>query len=504
MYLPPKGHVWETPLTRKLLRTPGLEASPRRLPGNRMRWLVLTLACCRAAAVARQDPPTIVQVVPDVAAAARQSPLTMVQMEPDVATFGPLPSSEWLAGVPLAPHEDVELTFALAHSAAQLSDFEASFNAISDPRSMRYRRHLSIDDVRAALAPPAGVVDAVSALVERHNGTVVRVARDRTMVRARLRAADAEALLSTALRRHAHASSAQLSVVRAARAYFLPSDVASLVTFVGELLRFPRVPGAGRRARTTRNDAAATTSVAAAAVALDGGDDGDDPFQTCAPCPDSVTPAVLAQRYGFPPLAAAAEGNGMAVAEFQLQGTDAGDLANFSSACGVAHVAVDKVRQGDGGFVVEFETPRLGNEVVFRRSGGTRNPRAPSRPRDRARASRPGRRHRRLVRPGRRGATRRRVPRGRCRADPAHRVRAPLRSCRRHRPRTPRAATLHQQPITTMAMTMTMTSANLVTVSTHDDNADDDERRRFRPPRAPSWRAGTTRSATRCSIGSST
>ena len=77
---------------------------------------------------------------------------------------------------------------------------------------------------------------------------------------------------------------------------------------------------------------------------------GDDEFDSCdaSLCSGATTPAVLASRYLHPTLTAAAEGNGMAVAEFQLQGIDDDDLASFSTACGVDHVSVDTV-EGAGG-----------------------------------------------------------------------------------------------------------------------------------------------------------
>ena len=269
-------------------------------------------------------------------ASAAMIPTKMVQMEPSIKAFGPL-NGDWVAAERVPADELVELTFVLESSPAQRAAFSATFDAVTDPRSPEYRNYLSIADIERALAPAPEHVAAVVAAVERAHG-LARVSRDKTMVRAALAAADAEALLATTLRRYAHArrGAAGLKIVRAEGAYHLPAELAPLVSFVSELLRFPQTPRA----------------LAAPPAANATGAAGDDDFNTCAStaklCANTVTPAVLAARYGYPVPAAAASGNSMAVAEFQFQGTDADDLANFASACGVDHVEIDS-NEGLGG-----------------------------------------------------------------------------------------------------------------------------------------------------------
>jgi len=106
-------------------------------------------------------------------------------------------------------------------------------------------------------------------------------------------------------------------ISRITKPYYLPAEVAEVVSLVDDIMRFP----------TIRNSLHTSMSAEASS---------DDEFGSCGTkCNGLTTPAVLQSAYGYSPLKSAAPGNSMSVAEFQYQYYDTGDLSAFSSACGV-------------------------------------------------------------------------------------------------------------------------------------------------------------------------
>jgi tripeptidyl-peptidase-1 len=113
----------------------------------------------------------------------------------------------------------------------------------------------------------------------------------------------------------------ELSVFRVTKPYFLPSEVASRVAIVDDVVRLPAIR------QSPRIFGAESTA--------------DDEFSSCGrSCNGMTTPDVLQKRHGYRTLKSAAPGNSMSVAEFQLQYYDNQDLKSFSNACGV-NAAVD-------------------------------------------------------------------------------------------------------------------------------------------------------------------
>ncbi|KAH8065117.1 C2 domain-containing protein [Aureococcus anophagefferens] len=137
----------------------------------------------------------------------------------------------------------------------------------------------------------------------------------------------------TKLYAHAHVDYAHVEVIRVGEAYSLPAAVAAHVSLVSELVRFPRL---------RRSDLVA--------AAVDAAPNATGAWAKCGAKNSAYTnPYVLAERYGFEfPLTDAADGNSMAVAEFQGQYWDPKDLGAFSTACGLpSAISVSKTVGGN-------------------------------------------------------------------------------------------------------------------------------------------------------------
>jgi tripeptidyl-peptidase-1 len=233
---------------------------------------------------------------------------------------------------------------------------------VSDPFGAEYKKYLSLDDVADLLHPAPTAEERASGELPSNefvlawlaaqpgllaSGKDAAATKVRDLVSATLNAQAAEQLFGTELFHYTPASVGpkQLDMVRAATAYSLPDDLAAKVSLVDKLLRLPQMVPAkvapAEEGMRSREDAVAAEA-----------DDGSDPFNSCVgagvTCHGSTNPQVLQQRYGFKTKTNFTAGNGMACTEFQLQGIDAEDLANFASGCGVDHVEVNTVT-GAGG-----------------------------------------------------------------------------------------------------------------------------------------------------------
>lgn len=105
---------------------------------------------------------------------------------------------------------------------------------------------------------------------------------------------------------------------RITKPYYLPEEVANVVSIVDDIMRFPALRNPPR------------------AYGAEIGNTADDEFASCGTkCNGYTTPAVLKSRYGFQQVSSVAAGNSMSVAEFQFQYYDNTDLKAFSNACGV-------------------------------------------------------------------------------------------------------------------------------------------------------------------------
>jgi len=123
-------------------------------------------------------------------------------------------------------------------------------------------------------------------------------------------------------------------LARITKPYYLPTHVAEVVSFVDDILRFPSLDKIhhGKPDNKPSSLKAASSS----------------PFNSCGSgCAGFTTPAVLSERYGFSTMKSAANGNSMAVPEFQYQYYDTADLNQFSKSCVVPAVTVQTTYGGN-------------------------------------------------------------------------------------------------------------------------------------------------------------
>ena len=239
-----------------------------------------------------------------------------------------------MRGARVAASALIELEFWLKHDAADLAAFHDDLVERSTPGSATYSDWLSKEEVRAMLAPSREALDAVLDYVVHDLGAAdVHVDDFKSVVSVAVPAGTVERALETKLYAHAHVDHAHVEVIRVGEAYSLPAAVAAHVSLVSELVRFPRL---------RRSDLVAE--------AVDAAPNATGAWAKCGAKNGAYTnPYVLAERYGFEfPLTDAADGNSMAVAEFQGQYWDPEDLGAFSTACGLpSAISVSKTVGGN-------------------------------------------------------------------------------------------------------------------------------------------------------------
>ncbi|KAH8053445.1 C2 domain-containing protein [Aureococcus anophagefferens] len=250
-------------------------------------------------------------------------------MEPDVTVFE---APNWVRGERVAASALIELEFWLKHDAADLAAFHDDLVERSTPGSAKYSDWLSKEEVRAMLAPSREALDAVLDYVVHDLGAAdVHVDDFKSVVSVAVPAGPSSARFDTKLWRRAHVDYAHVEVIRVGEAYSLPAAVAAHVSLVSELVRFPRLRPVGPRR-------------AAVGAAPERRAPGPSAARRTAP---TRTPTSRSCGFEFP-LTDAADGNSMAVAEFQGQYWDPKDLGAFSTACGLpSAISVSKTVGGN-------------------------------------------------------------------------------------------------------------------------------------------------------------
>ncbi|NWR59886.1 TPP1 peptidase, partial [Bucorvus abyssinicus] len=198
----------------------------------------------------------------------------------------------WAHASRVSPGHEVQLTFALRQRntghLAQLVD------AISDPRSPRYGKFLSLEQVRDLVQPSPAVLMAVLKWLQGHGVERCQSVTTLDFLECRMPARVAEHLLPGA-EFHRYVKG-QRGIVRSPLPYAVPEELAEHVDFVGGLHRFPAERTAVSRAQAGQDMASGQHRGGRAAFHL------------------GVTPSVLRQRYN-------------------MTGADVGLLPNHSQAC---------------------------------------------------------------------------------------------------------------------------------------------------------------------------
>ena len=188
----------------------------------------------------------------------------------------------------------------------------------ADPTNSEYGNHKTTDEIAEILAVPKVQISRVVDFWKLNGAAAVEVHPTKDTLTVAISVADVERALSTRLSTFAHANS-PAHIVRATQSYSLPVEIAVDVAIVGELHQFPhpRVLSGASSA-----DLVETTA--------------SWPNTCKSPvCANAVTPSVLAKRYNVPSNKSSANGNSMAVAEFQVQFYKLSDLKYFKDECGI-------------------------------------------------------------------------------------------------------------------------------------------------------------------------
>lgn len=254
-----------------------------------------------------------------------------IQMEKSIAFKQSL--RNWIIekSKPLTDSEIVNCIFVIKRDENAVNKFEAELLELSTPSNPRYGKWLSPDEINARIAPSENSVKIVldflaSQGVEKSN---IRVSKFNDKVHVKMPVKLAATVLDTEFARFRSLQDRSLSLLRITKPYSLPSEVASVVNLVDDILRLPALRDAP--------------------IAYGASDAAADPaFSTCGTkCAGNTNPQVLKTAYSFPtPVASVAKGNSVSVAEFQYQYYDTADLKNFDSACGTT-VAVSQTIGGN-------------------------------------------------------------------------------------------------------------------------------------------------------------
>lgn len=215
----------------------------RRRGGLRCLLLIAALCCLAAAAASRWAP------------------------EPDQQLRIP---DAWRSLGRVDPSETLSLTFALRQQ--NVARLAALVEEVSTPGSPAYGKFLSLDEVRALVAPSPRTVGALHKWLQSHDVQDCHEVGTRDFLRCLMPASTAEHLLPGA--QFHRFGKGELRVIRSPQRYTLSEEMAEHLDFVGGLHRFPSE-------RTPVNRAWATKKRVRAAFHL------------------GVTPAVIRKRYNL-------------------------------------------------------------------------------------------------------------------------------------------------------------------------------------------------------------
>lgn len=287
--------------------------------------------------------------------AADLSDESRVPMEATVRTFS---NPDWVQERGVHADDFITATFVMKLDADKLRAVEAATLDRSTPGSPSYGKHMSNEDLQAAVSPPMEHVKvllnflAANGIQNDGKGNSVTVSRLRTTVRVRMSGTIAEKMLRTQFVQYRSVEERDSTVFRVGRGYSLPQSIARIVAFVDDIVRFPAVSAplytyGHADSGMTDEQLELLPQVNAKASAV------TDPYLACSNrCYGFSTPAVLQRQYGYdaPPLPRVAEsgaGSGLGVASFQHRRYNPADVDAFTDMCHV-HEALDGKVSMDG------------------------------------------------------------------------------------------------------------------------------------------------------------
>lgn len=258
-----------------------------------------------------------------------------VVMEQDAAVGR---AQSWAAVERSSLADTVRITIMMKHSAEQRAKLDEIFWAVSDPAHKAYGRHLSQDELTELMAPSERAVADVQKWLEMAGLKDHQTVPNRDMISVTGTVHQLEALLDTQFGKFRHATN-NVQLHRITRPYSLPTHIAEHVSFVGNILRFPRLRLTAEEKAALKGQPLPTTPNTASLEPLK-----TWPDSCGASCHGKIVPDVLFKQYNIQRHDLAAHGkNKMAVAEFQGQDFDMADINAFFKACGYTPQKVSRV-----------------------------------------------------------------------------------------------------------------------------------------------------------------
>ena len=213
---------------------------------------------------------------------------------------------------------EVSAVFVMNKCEKKMKELEAKLYDLSTPSSANYGKWLSKDEiVETYLGVSDERLDTVVNFLKEAGVKNVRVSELKDKIFVKMPVHLAETVLETKFALFRSKDRAHVVLPRITQPYSLPENIARYVALVDDITRFPTVAAPLRMPMPTADVGASSTD-----------------FQCGTSCSGSTTPAVIGAAYGMTyPIASAAAGNGVAVAEFQGQYYDQADITNFDTAC---------------------------------------------------------------------------------------------------------------------------------------------------------------------------
>jgi tripeptidyl-peptidase-1 len=243
-----------------------------------------------------------------------------VRMESYINVFQ---APNWAVGDRVTSEDMITIRFILRHDQHKVAKFEKLFYDISNPQSPNYGKWLSIEEVTEKLAPAEMNRRIVKEFLASYGVTDFYLNKNKDIIRVQVPATLAEQMFDTVMHRFHYREDSGISLIRVVQPYSLPFEVAEVVSFIGEIIRLPKL------SQKKLFDVKPEEIVGASS------------WNSCGIKYAAYTnPGVLQERYGYSTVTSTATGNKVAVAEFQNQYWDSTDLTAFSSACGLSTISV--------------------------------------------------------------------------------------------------------------------------------------------------------------------
>jgi len=231
--------------------------------------------------------------------------------------------------------------FSMKISPTKRDALEAFFWEVSDPNNPFYGQYISREElVERYIGAQDEDLKSVAEFLSASGAVNVQIGVNRDIVFADATISNLESILDTEFHSF-HSNKYKLTVNRVISPYSLPADIASKVALVDNIAVFPGI--------MTATFAEQPVGAASWPNFCPGG----------SACAGKITPNITAQIYNSFPLTSnfkVAEGNGMAIAEFQGQKYDLKDLTNFGAGCNIPTVVVKDVNGNGVGLTGGIET----------------------------------------------------------------------------------------------------------------------------------------------------